>query len=57
MVILNKTVALDRVPDFIESKQMTYSIFYRRDEDLSGKKTGTVSFDVWTGVKKKYFKK
>ena len=48
-----KTVGLDRSPDFVELKQMTYTIFYRRDEDLKGKKADTLSFDVWTGAKKK----
>lgn len=50
-----KTIELDQPPDFIELKTMTYSIFYRRDEDMGGKKQDTVSFDVWTGAKKKYY--
>jgi len=50
-----KTIGLDKSPDFIELKQMTYSIFYRKDEDLGGKIPNTVSFDVWTGSKKKYY--
>ncbi|MDD5435547.1 MAG: hypothetical protein PH343_08965 [Nitrospira sp.] len=50
---ISKTIALDRVPDFIGSKQITYTIFYNADEDKGGKKPGTVSFDVWTGFKKK----
>jgi UDP-2,3-diacylglucosamine pyrophosphatase LpxH len=51
-----KTVGLDRSPDFIDLKQMTYTIFYRRDEDLKDKEAGTLSFDVWTGAKKKNYK-
>lgn len=50
-----KTVGLDRSPDFVELKQMTYTIFYRKDEDLKGKKADTLSFDVWTGAKKKAY--
>jgi UDP-2,3-diacylglucosamine pyrophosphatase LpxH len=52
---IHKTVALDKAPDFIDLKQMTYTILYRRDEDTSGKKGETLSFDVWTGVKKKHY--
>lgn len=48
-----KTVGLDEAPDFIGLKQMTYSIFYREDEDMHNKKPGTVNFEVWTGTKKK----
>lgn len=50
-----KTIELNQPPDFIELKAMTYGIFYRRDEDTGGKKPGTVSFDVWTGAKKKLY--
>jgi UDP-2,3-diacylglucosamine pyrophosphatase LpxH len=50
-----KTVGLDTVPDFIGMKQMTYSIFYREDEDNNHKEPGTISFDVWTGTKKKTY--
>jgi hypothetical protein len=50
-----KTVGLDRSPDFIELNQMTYTIFYRKDEDLNDKKADTLSFDVWTGAKKKAY--
>lgn len=48
-----KTVGLDRSPDFVDLKQMTYTIIYRKDEDLKDKRLGTRSFDVWTGAKKK----
>lgn len=51
---IHKTVGLDKAPDFIDLKQMTYTIFYRRDED-SGKVPNTLSFDMWTGTKKKYY--
>jgi UDP-2,3-diacylglucosamine pyrophosphatase LpxH len=50
-----KTVELDKAPDFIELKQMTYSIFYRKDEDKRRKKKDTMSFDTWTGSKKKFY--
>lgn len=51
-----KTVELDQPSDFIELKSMSYAVFYKRDdEDMSGKKPGTVSFDVWTGAKKKMY--
>lgn len=50
-----KTVGLDEAPDFIGLNQMTYSIFYREDEDMHDKKPGTVSFDVWTGTKNKAY--
>lgn len=52
---IHKTVGLDKAPDFIELKQMTYSIFYRKDEDMRGKLPDTLSFDMWTGSKKKYY--
>jgi hypothetical protein len=51
-----KTIGLDKSPDFIELKQMTYLIFYGKDEDKDGKIPDTLSFDVWTGMKKKYYK-
>lgn len=50
-----KTVGLDEAPDFVGFRQMTYSIFYREDEDVHDKKPGSVSFDVWTGAKKKTY--
>lgn len=50
-----KTVELDKSPDFVELKQMTYSIFYGKDEDTTEKIQNTVSFDVWTGAKKKFY--
>jgi len=50
-----KTVELDKAPDFVELKQMTYSIFYRKDEDMNGKIPNTISFDIWTGSKKKHY--
>jgi hypothetical protein len=47
---------LDKAADFVDLKQMTYSIFYRRDEDSNRKKPNTLSFDVWMGTKKKFYK-
>ncbi len=52
---IHKTVGLDRAPDFVDLKQMTYTIFYRRDEDTTGKQPDTLSFDIWTGTKKKHY--
>jgi UDP-2,3-diacylglucosamine pyrophosphatase LpxH len=51
-----KTVGLDKAYNFADLKQMTYSIFYRRDEDNGGKMPNTLSFDVWTGSKSKHYK-
>jgi hypothetical protein len=50
-----KTVGLDEAPDFVGIKQMAYSIFYREDEDVHDKKPGSLSYDVWTGTKKKTY--
>ena len=50
-----KTIGLDKAHDFVDLKQIAYSIIYRKDEDVNGKKPGTLSFDVWTGTKKKYY--
>ncbi|MBW1998664.1 MAG: hypothetical protein JRJ29_11945 [Deltaproteobacteria bacterium] len=50
-----KTVGLDRAYDFVNLKQMTYTIIFREDEDTRGKEAGTLSFDVWTGTKKKHY--
>jgi hypothetical protein len=44
---------MDRHPDFIRFKQMTYAVFYRPDEDTGNKPSGMVSFDVWTGSRKR----
>jgi UDP-2,3-diacylglucosamine pyrophosphatase LpxH len=52
---IQKTVGLDRAPDFVDLKQMTYAVFYRGDEDSSGKQDATLSFDMWTGIKKKTY--
>lgn len=51
-----RTVPLDKSADFVKLKQMTYTCFYKGDEDLDDKKSGTVSFDVWTGHKLKAYK-
>lgn len=50
-----KTIGLDRAPDFVEIKQMTYLIFYGKDEDTKGKSPHTLSFEMWTGFKKKCY--
>ena len=52
---IQKTIGLDQAPDFVDLKQMTYSVFYRTDEDAGGKQDGTLSFDVWSGIKKKSY--
>jgi len=36
---------------------MTYTIIFRKDEDTRGKEAGTLSFDIWTGAKKKQYSK
>lgn len=51
-----RTIDLDREADFVALKQMTYAVFYRADEDAGSKQEGTVSFDIWTGNKQKYYK-
>jgi len=51
-----KTIGLDKAPDFLDLKQMTYTIIYRKDEDTKGKKPETRSFDIWTGAKKKQYR-
>jgi UDP-2,3-diacylglucosamine pyrophosphatase LpxH len=51
---INRTISLDKAPDFAKTKQMTYVVFYSADEDMNGKKRGTVSFDIWTGSRRKY---
>jgi UDP-2,3-diacylglucosamine pyrophosphatase LpxH len=50
-----RTVALDSSADFVKLKQMTYLCFYHAGEDKDRKEPGTVSFDVWTGHKQKYY--
>ena len=49
-----RTVPMDKAADFIKLKQMTFVTFYNAQED-PGKEPGTVSFDVWTGHKQKYY--
>jgi UDP-2,3-diacylglucosamine pyrophosphatase LpxH len=51
-----KTIGLDKAPDFVDMKQMTYTIIYRKDEDTKGKAPETRSFDIWTGAKKKQYR-
>ena len=53
---IRRTIGLDKAPNFIKSKQMTYAVFYNRDEDTDRKRRGTVSFDIWTGSRKKYYR-
>jgi UDP-2,3-diacylglucosamine pyrophosphatase LpxH len=52
---IHKTIGLDKAPDFVDLKQMTYTIIYRKDEDTRGKEPETLSFDIWTGTKKKHY--
>ncbi|MFW6114776.1 MAG: hypothetical protein ACOC6E_00605 [Thermodesulfobacteriota bacterium] len=51
-----KTIGLDRAPDFVDLKQMAYTVVYRKDEDASNKEAGTRSFDIWMGIKKKHYR-
>lgn len=50
-----RTVAFDRAPDFVDLKKMTYTVIYWRDEDADGKRPNTLSFEIWTGMKKKRY--
>ena len=49
-----RTAAFDHAMDFVKLRRMTYTAFYHADEDVRGKAPGTVSFDTWTGHRKKY---
>lgn len=49
-----RTAAFDRAMDFVKLRRMTYTLFYHAGEDVRGKAPGTVSFDTWTGHRKKY---
>lgn len=52
---IQRTVTWDKAHDFVEYKHMTFTFFYLPEEDPRNKKSGTSSFEVWTGVKyKKY---
>jgi UDP-2,3-diacylglucosamine pyrophosphatase LpxH len=57
---IQRTVSLDRQADFVKLKQMTYLALYRADEDggweNGNKEPGSLSFDMWTGTKLKYYK-
>jgi UDP-2,3-diacylglucosamine pyrophosphatase LpxH len=57
---IQRTVSLDRQADFIKLKQMSYIALYRADEDGGwqggNKKPDSLSFDMWTGTKLKYYK-
>ena len=50
-----RTVGFDKEYDFIKLKQMSYAVFYHKNEDRGGKQPGTVSCDIWTGHKSKYY--
>ncbi len=54
-----QTVPSDTVSDFVDVKHLTYAIFYNENEDSSNnnKQERTRSFELWTGSKKKYYKK
>ncbi len=49
------TPTYDHSPDFVELKQMTYIVFYNKEENTDNKKANTLCFDMWTGIKKKYY--
>jgi UDP-2,3-diacylglucosamine pyrophosphatase LpxH len=40
---------------FASSIQMVYVYLYRADEDVEGKKPGTTSMDIWTGIRRKVY--
>jgi UDP-2,3-diacylglucosamine pyrophosphatase LpxH len=58
---IHKSILFDEKPDFVKLKHMTYAVFYNAEEDKGtssdDKKTGTPSFDVWTGSKHKMYEK
>ncbi len=47
-----KTVGLDPRVEFMRFGRITYTFFYRGDEDLGAKAPGVVSFETWVGLKK-----
>ena len=54
---INKTVCYDNIPDFVKVKEMTFCIICGAEEDTDNKVDGTLSFDMWTGMKKKKYVK
>ncbi|MGB0387760.1 MAG: hypothetical protein ACPGWR_23325 [Ardenticatenaceae bacterium] len=53
---IQRTLSIDVPADFVSLKQLTYVAFYNQDEDRDRKVRGSVSFDMWTGHKKKYYR-
>ena len=53
---IHETIGLDKSPDFVNLKHMTYTVIYRKDEDTRGKEPETRSFDIWTGTKNKHYR-
>ena len=47
------TMAYDGHPTFARLHQLTYAVFYRGDEDVDGKRPGTVSFEVHSSTRRK----
>jgi hypothetical protein len=40
---------------FASSLQMSLVYLYREDEDAGGKRLGTTSLDIWTGIRRKVY--
>lgn len=53
--LMTQTLYSQTGSDFVEGKNLTYAIFYNREEDPRDKQKGTRSFELWTGFKKKYY--
>ncbi|MEP7220885.1 MAG: hypothetical protein ABI876_18315, partial [Bacteroidota bacterium] len=47
-----KALGIEKKHDFMKFRQITFSMFYRGDEDLEGKESGALSYETWSGQKK-----
>jgi UDP-2,3-diacylglucosamine pyrophosphatase LpxH len=47
-----RTTVHDKDPDFMKLTQITYTAFYRADENIDEKGSDAVSFETWSGMKK-----
>jgi UDP-2,3-diacylglucosamine pyrophosphatase LpxH len=48
-----RTMGTNRNHSFMKFGQITYTIFYRGDEDLGEKRPGSVSFESWVGQRQR----
>jgi UDP-2,3-diacylglucosamine pyrophosphatase LpxH len=53
--LMTQTLCAHKGYGFVEGKNLTYAIFYNREEDLRDKQKRTRSFELWTGFKKKHY--